>query len=221
VLLIITYRPEFEPPWIGQSHVNALSIKRLKESEIAALIDGVTSDKALPASIRQDIISRTDGIPLFVEEMTKAVLEAGAGEAAEQAVALPSQSVAVPASLQASLMARLDRLGPAKEVAQIGSAIGREFPHTLLVVVARKPEAETAPALDRLIASGLLLQQGTRPQASYSFKHALVRDAAYGTLLRGKRRELHGNIAQGLEREFPEIVETQRTFSPNTARKLA
>ena len=206
-LLIITFRPEFEPPWVGQPHVNTLSIKRLEESEIAALIDGVTGDKTLPASIRQDIIARTDGIPLFVEEMTKAVLEAGGREVAEQAVAaVPSPSVAVPASLHASLMARLDQLGPAKEVAQIGAAIGREFSHTLLVVVARKPEAETAPALDRLIASGLLLQQGTPPQASYSFKHALVRDAAYGTLLRVKRKELHGKIAQGLERGFPEIV---------------
>ena len=210
VLLIITYRPEFEPPWIGQPHVTALSIKRLEESEIAALIDGVTGDKALPASIRQEIIARTDGIPLFVEEMTKAVLEAGGREAAEQAVAaVPSPSVAVPASLHASLMARLDRLGPAKEVAQIGAAIGREFSHTLLVAVARKPEAETASALDRLVAAGLLFRQGMPPQASYSFKHALVRDAAYGTLLRGKRKELHGNIAQGLESGFPEIVETQ------------
>ena len=210
VLLIITYRPEFEPPWIGQPHVNALSIKRLEESEIAALIDGVTGDKALPASIRQDIIARTDGIPLFVEEMTKAVLEADGREAAEQAVAaVPSRSVAVPASLHASLMARLDQLGPAKEVAQIGAAIGREFSHTLLVAVARKSEAETASALNRLIAAGLLFRQGMPPQASYLFKHVLVRDAAYGTLLRGKRKELHGNIAHGLESGFPEIVETQ------------
>ena len=208
VLLIITYRPEFEPPWIGQPHVNALSIKRLEESEIAALIDGVTGDKALPASIRQDIIARTDGIPLFVEEITKAVLEADGREAAEQAVAaVPSRSVAVPASLHASLMARLDRLGPAKEVAQIGAAIGREFSHTLLVAVARKSEAETASALNRLIAAGLLFRQGMPPQASYLFKHVLVRDAAYGTLLRGKRKELHGNIAHGLESGFPEIVE--------------
>jgi predicted ATPase len=125
-LLIITHRPEFEPPWIGQPHATTLSIKRLEEREIATMIDGVTGDKALPASIRQEIIARTDGIPLFVEEMTKAVLEAGGQEAAEQALAaVPSASV--PASLHASLMARLDRLGPAKEVAQIGAAIGREF----------------------------------------------------------------------------------------------
>jgi predicted ATPase len=207
-LLIITHRPEFEPPWIGQPHATTLSIKRLEEREIATMIDGVTGDKALPASIRQEIIARTDGIPLFVEEMTKAVLEAGGQEAAEQALAaVPSASV--PASLHASLMARLDRLGPAKEVAQIGAAIGREFSHTLLLAVARKPEAETASALGRLVASGLLIRQGMPPQASYAFKHALVRDAAYGTLLRGKRKELHGNIAQGLESGFPEIVETQ------------
>jgi predicted ATPase len=142
--------------------------------------------------------------------MTKAVLEAGGDETAQRtAAAIPSPSVAVPASLHASLMARLDRLGPAKEIAEIGAAIGREFSHALLVAVARKPEAETASALNRLIAAGLLFRQGMPPQASYFFKHVLVRDAAYGTLLRGKRKELHGNIAQGLENRFPEIVETQ------------
>jgi class 3 adenylate cyclase/predicted ATPase len=210
LLLIITYRPEFEPPWIEQSHVTALKIKRLEEREIAAVIDGVIGDKTLPASIRQEIIARTDGIPLFVEEMTKAVLEARGQETAEQAVAaVPSPSLVVPASLQASLMARLDRLGPAKEVAQIGATIGREFSHTLLLAVARKPEAEIASALDRLIAAGLLFRQGMPPQASYWFKHALLGDAAYSTLLRGKRKELHTNIAHSLESGFPEIVETQ------------
>ena len=135
ILMIITYRPEFEPPWIGRPYVTALSLNRLSEREIAALIDRVTGNSALPAAIRQDIIERTDGIPLFVEEMTKAVLEAGGERAVEQAVAaIPSPSVGVPVSLHASLMARLDRLGPAKEVAQIGAVIGREFSHALLAV---------------------------------------------------------------------------------------
>ena len=166
--------------------------------------------QALPANIRQDIIERTDGIPLFVEEMTKAVLEAESEGAAQQtAAAIPSPALAVPASLHASLMARLDRLGPAKEVAQIGAAIGREFSHALLAAVVRKPEAELASALDRLIAAGLLFRQGVPPHATYLFKHALVQDAAYGTLLREPRRALHARIAETLESQFAEIAESQ------------
>ena len=210
VLLTITYRPEFEPPWVGRPYVTALSLNRLGEREIVAMIDRVTGNKALPESVRQDIIERTDGVPLFVEEMTKAVLEAGSEAAAEQTVAaVPSPALAVPASLQASLMARLDRLGPAKEVAQIGAAIGREFPHALLAAVARKSEAELQLALDRLVDAGLLFRQGVPPNASYLFKHALVQDAAYGTLLRDPRRTLHARIADAIESQFAEIAETQ------------
>ena len=210
MLLIVTFRPEFEPPWIGRPHVTALTLNRLGEREIAAMIDRVTGNKPLPASIRQDIIERTDGIPLFVEEMTKAVLEAGSeGDARQTAAAVPSSALAVPASLHASLMARLDRLGPAKEVAQIGAAIGREFSHALLAAVVRKPEAELRSALDRLIAAGLLFRQGVPPHATYLFKHALVQDAAYGTLLREPRRALHARIAETLESQFAEIAENQ------------
>jgi class 3 adenylate cyclase len=181
VLLIVTFRPEFEPPWIGRPYVTALTLNRFGEREIAAMIDGVTGNKPLPANIRRDILERTDGIPLFIEEMTKAVLE---DDAQRTSAAIPPPALAVPASLQASLMARLDRLGPAKEVAQIGAAIGREFLHALLAAVVHKPEAELAQTLDRLIAAGLLFRQGVPPHASYLFKHALVQDAAYGTLLR-------------------------------------
>jgi len=159
-----------------------------------------------------EIVERTDGIPLFVEEMTKAVLEAeseGEGEGRRTAAAVPSPALAVPTSLHASLMARLDRLGPAKEVAQIGAAIGREFSHVLLAAVVRKPEAELGSALDRLIAAGLLFRQGAPPHASYLFKHALVQDAAYGTLLREPRRELHARIAETLESHFAEIAESK------------
>ena len=210
VLLIVTFRPEFAPPWIGRPHVTALTINRLAQRDIDAMIDGVTGNKSLPSSIRQDIVERTDGIPLFVEEMTKAVLEAGGEEATERAVAaIPSSSIAVPASLHASLMARLDRLGPAKEVSQIGATIGREFSHTLLEAVAGKPKAELASALDRLVAAGLLFRQGLPPQATYLFKHALVQDAAYGTLLREPRRALHARIAETLESQFAEIAENQ------------
>jgi class 3 adenylate cyclase/predicted ATPase len=210
VLLLVTFRPEFAPPWIGQPQVTALSLSRLPKRDIDAMIDRVVGNKLLPASIRQDIIERTDGVPLFVEEMTKAVLEAESeGEARRTAATVPSPALAIPASLQASLMARLDRLGPAKGIAQIGATIGREFSHSLLAAVARKLEAELASALDRLIHSGLLFRQGLPPNATYLFKHALVRDAAYGTLLRDPRRALHARIAETLEDQFAEIAENQ------------
>ena len=210
VLLIISYRSEFEPPWMGRPYVTTLTLNRLAQREIATLIDGVAGNKPLPAGVRQDIIERTDGIPLFVEEMTKAVLEAGAEGAAERAVAgIPSSSIAVPASLHASLMARLDRLGPAKEVAQIGAVIGRDFSHALLAAVANKPEAELQSSLDRLVAAGLLFRQGVPPYATYLFKHALVQDAAYSTLLREPRRALHARIAETLASQFAEITESQ------------
>jgi len=210
VLLVVTFRPEFDPPWIGRPHVAALTINRLARREVGAMIDHLVGNKLLPASIRRDIVERTDGIPLFVEEMTKAVMEAdGEGEARRTAAAVPSPALAVPASLHASLMARLDRLGPAKEVAQIGAAIGREFSHALLAAVVRKPEAELGSALDRLVASGLLFRQGVPPHATYLFKHALVQDAAYGTLLREPRRALHARIAEALESQFVETAESR------------
>jgi class 3 adenylate cyclase/predicted ATPase len=210
VLLIVTFRPEFQPPWIGRPHVTALTINRLAQRDIATIVDGVAGNKLLPPNIRQDIIDRTDGIPLFVEEMTKAVLEAAGQGAAEHFVAaVPSPALAVPASLHASLMARLDRLGQAKEVAQIGAAIGREFSHTLLAAVVGESDAELGLALDRLIQSGLLFRQGVPPHATYLFKHALVQDAAYSTLLRERRRTLHTRIAEKLESQFAEIAESQ------------
>ena len=210
VLLIVTFRPEFDAPWAGRSHVTSLALNRLGEREAAAIIARIVGNKDLPADVTAEIVERTDGIPLFVEEMTKAVLEAESEDEARQtAAAMPSPALAVPASLHASLMARLDRLGPAKEVAQIGAAIGREFSHSLLAAVARKPEAELASALDRLIAAGLLFRQGMPPHATYLFKHALVQDAAYGTLLREPRRALHARIAETLESQFAEIAESQ------------
>jgi len=210
VLVIVTFRPEFNAPWVGQSHVMSLTLNRLGEGETAAIIARLVGNKELPADVMAEIVERTDGIPLFVEEMTKAVLEAESeGEARRTAAAVPSSPLAVPASLHASLMARLDRLGPAKEVAQIGAAIGREFPHALLVAVVRKPEVELGSALDRLIQSGLLFRQGVPPHATYLFKHALVQDAAYGTLLREPRRALHARITETLESQFAEIAENQ------------
>ena len=209
-LMIVTFRPEFNAPWVGQSHVMSLTLNRLGEREAAGIIAGLIGNKNLPADVMAEIVERTDGIPLFVEEMTKAVLEAESeGEARRTVAAVPSSALAVPASLHASLMARLDRLGSSKEVAQIGAAIGREFSHALLASVARKPDTELASALDRLVQAGLLFRQGVLPHASYLFKHALVQDAAYGTLLREKRRALHARIAETLESQFAETAESR------------
>jgi class 3 adenylate cyclase len=170
VLLIVTYRPEFGAPWIARPHVSALTLNRLGELEIAQLINRLSGNKPLPESIKQEIIERTDGVPLFAEEMTKAVLEAAGEGAIERAVgAVPSPAVAVPASLHASLMARLDRLGSAKEVAQVGAVIGREFSHPLLAAVVGKPELELQSALDRVIEAGLLFRRGAPPDATYLF----------------------------------------------------
>ena len=210
LLLFVTFRPEFVPPWVGRSHVTALTINRLAPREVLELIDRVAGDKPLAANIRQDIVERADGIPLFVEEMTKAALEAeGEGVAARTIASTPSPALAVPPSLHASLMARLDRLGSAKGVAQMGAAIGREFSHALLASVARETEPELAAALDRLLRSGLLSGEGTPPHATYLFKHALVQDAAYGTLLREPRRALHARIAEAIEGQFSDIAESQ------------
>jgi class 3 adenylate cyclase/predicted ATPase len=210
VLLIVTFRPEFEAPWVGQPQVTSLALNRLGHRDVGSMIDRVIGNKLLPPSVRQDIIERADGIPLFVEEMTKAVLEAeDEGAARRTLAAVPSSALTVPASLHASLMARLDRLGPAKEVAQIGAAIGREFSHPLLAAVACKPEPELVSSLDHLIRAGLLFRQGVPPHATYLFKHALVQDAAYGTLLREARRALHARIAEALESQFVEIEKSQ------------
>jgi class 3 adenylate cyclase len=210
VLLIVNYRPEFEPPWVGRPHVTVRTIGPLTARDVNAMIDQVVGDKALPAGIRRDIIERTDGIPLFVEEMTKAVLETESEDEARRTTALiPPSAPVVPASLHASLMARLDRIGRAKELAQIGAAIGREFSHALLAAVVRKPEAELESGLGRLIRAGLLYRQGEPPHATYLFKHALIQDAAYGTLLREPRRALHARIAETLESQFAEVTENQ------------
>ena len=210
VLLIITYRPEFEAPWIGLPHVTAITVNRLARRDIDVIIDRIVGNKFLPPAFREDIIERTDGIPLFVEEMTKAVLEAESDEEARRTTsAIPSPALDVPATLHASLMARLDRLGPAKEVAQVGAAIGREFSHALIDVVAGKSRVELDAALDRLIGAGLLFRQGVPPHANYLFKHALVQDTAYSTLLREHRRALHAKIAEALETQFADTAEHQ------------
>jgi predicted ATPase len=206
VLLIVTFRPEFVAPWIGRPRVAALTINRLAPGEVLTLIDQVAGNQALAEDVRRDIVERTDGVPLFVEEMTKAVLEAE-GESA--AARTPSSTLAVPASLHAALMARLDRLGNAKGVAQIGAAIGREFSHALLAAAASESEAELGSALDRLVQTGLVFRRGASPDAIYLFRHALVQDTAYGTLLREPRRALHARIAEAIECQFPDLARSQ------------
>jgi class 3 adenylate cyclase/predicted ATPase len=205
-LIIVTFRPDFDAQWTERPYVTLLNIKRLTQLDVEAIIDGLVGSNSLPATVRRDIIERTDGIPLFIEEMTRAVLEAG--PLAERLVAAASRpGFAIPASLHAPLLARLDRLGPAKELAQIGAAIGREFSYPLLLAVMEKSESELRSALDRLVRARLVFQRGSPPDATYFFKHALIQDAAYGTLLRKQCRELHARVATVLSSQFADIVE--------------
>jgi predicted ATPase len=212
VLLVVTFRPEFHPPWTGQAHVTTLNLSRLGRREGAALAGSVAGTNVLPEEIVEEIIERTDGIPLFVEELTKAVVEARVGDGDEASILnrVAPSALAVPATLHASLMARLDRLGAvAREVAQIGAAIGREFSYEVLAHIVQKTDMEVQMALSRLTAAELVFCRGTPPQATYLFKHALVRDVAYGSLLRGQRQHLHGRIADVLAEHFPMTVEAQ------------
>ena len=210
MLLAITFRPEFQPPWSGRSHVTSLALNRLDERHGETLVQNLVGDAALAPDVVAKIIERTDGVPLFLEELTKAVLE-GAGQE-DQLVAVPATTslgpLSVPATLHASLVARLDRLGPVpKDVAQIGAVLGREFAYILIEPVAQRDASELQAALGQLSDAGLLFCHGTAPHASYQFKHALVQDAAYGTLVRARRQELHGRVAAVLEREFADLVE--------------
>ena len=211
LLLIMTSRPEFEPPWSGRANVTKVTLNRLSRREGEALIGTLQRSNLLQHEIVGDILQRADGIPLFVEELAKAVLEAGsdnAGPATSPTIQPPA--VGLPASLHASLMARLDRLGPtAKKIAQIGATIGREFSDDLLRAVAQGSEGEIRGALARLHDAGLVYREGMPPQSTFVFKHALVRDAAYSSLLRGERRRLHKRVAEAIEQVEPEIVSTQ------------
>jgi class 3 adenylate cyclase/tetratricopeptide (TPR) repeat protein len=211
VLLVMTFRPEFHPPWVGQSHVAMLMLSRLDQHDGAALVERIVGNRALPLEVAREIVERTDGVPLFVEELTKAVLEAyeEGGAAAWAPSTAASAAHAIPATLHASLMARLDRLGSAaKEVAQIGAVIGREFSYEHLSVVGEHPEADLQAALGQLVEAGLALCRGVPPQATYLFKHALVQDAAYSSLLRSHRQRLHARLAELLEAEgaLPELL---------------
>jgi class 3 adenylate cyclase len=210
VLLAITFRPEFQPPWGGLSYVMNLTLNRLGERDGEKLVHELAGDAALTAEIVDEIVERTDGVPLFVEELTKAVLEsAGRSDRVTAVLGTASHTAqSVPPTLHASLMARLDRLGPApKETAQIGAVLGREFSYELIEPVAQRPQRELQAALRQLTDAGLLFCRGTAPHATYLFKHALVQDAAYGTLLRARRREMHARVAGVLEQHFADLVE--------------
>jgi class 3 adenylate cyclase/tetratricopeptide (TPR) repeat protein len=210
VLLLVTFRPEFQPPWTGQPHVTIVALRRLGRRDGAALVKGILGNKELSDDILEEILERTDGVPLFVEELTKAVIETGAKNERGLIAATPKSAFAVPATLQASLMARLDRLGSlVKEVAQIGAAIGREFSYELLAAVARQTDAELQSALLRLTEAGLVFQRGAPPEALFLFKHALVQDVSYGMLLRRERQLLHARIVEVLENRFPQAIESE------------
>ena len=202
VLLVTTFRPEFRPAWSGQPHVTALSLNRLVERDGAALVEQLAGGSGVTPEVVAEIVERTDGVPLFIEELTKAVLESG-GQQGPVLAASPTPGLAIPATLHASLIARLDRLGTAaKETAQIGAVIGREFSYDLIVSVVQRAESDLRIALGQLTDAGLLFCRGLPPHASYLFKHALVQDAAYATLLRARRRELHARLATVLRDEY-------------------
>jgi len=211
VLLLITARPEFTPPWPGHAHVTTVSLTRLNRRNGAALIERVTAGKTLPDEVMEQILARTDGVPLFVEELTKTVLETGLLQERDDHYVLnrPLPSMAIPTTLHASLMARLDRLAPVREVAQIGAVVGREFSYELLSTVAGLPKEKLEEGLAELVRAELIFCRGQVPQAVYTFKHALVRDAAYSGLLKSRRAALHATIADAFEQRFPEIVEAQ------------
>ena len=211
VLVIITFRLEFTPPWLGRPHVTMLNLNRLAPKQRAEMIVHVTGGKALPKEIADQIIDRTDGVPLFIEELTKTVIESGAlaDSGDRYTVTEPVPSLAIPMSLNASLLARLDRTAPMREVAQIGAALGRQFSHELISAVAGMPRQQLENSLAQLVSAELIFRRGTPPDAEYTFKHALVQDAAYSTLLRSRRQQLHARITATMESQFPEIVEAQ------------
>src|SRR5262245_604151 len=211
LLLVLTARPDFRPPWVPRSYVTPLTLTRLTRPQIEDMVLQVTRGKPLPAEVLAQIVAKTDGIPLFVEELVKTILEAGLvqEDAGRYVLTGPLPSLAIPATLQDALMARLDRLAVVKDVAQLSAVLGREFAYELLRAVAPLDEALLQQALAQLVEAELLYQRGMPPQATYVFKHALIQDTAYQSLLKGTRQQYHQRIAQVLEQQFPETVEMQ------------
>ncbi len=210
LLAIVTFRPEFVPPWVGRVQTATMTLGRLPTRHSAEIVAAITRNKRLPKPAIDEILDRADGIPLFVEELTKAVLESGLADGNGRfANTELSSALDIPTTLHASLLARLDRLGSAREVAQIGAALGRRFSHSLIVAAATMPQQKVEEALVRLVDAELLRRRGNPPHAEYTFKHALVQDAAYATLLPTSRRALHARIAGALESNFADISEGQ------------
>jgi class 3 adenylate cyclase len=214
VLAIVTYRPDFLQPWSAMADTTVLSLNRLSRRESAAIVADLTHGKAIPEAVLNHIIEKTDGVPLFVEELTKTVLESGMLEERNDRFVLngPLQPLAIPSTLHDSLIARLDNLAPVKELAQTGAAIGREFSHRLLAAVSPLSEDQLEQALNQLIDAELLFRRGAPPDAVYVFKHALVRDVAYETLLKNRRFALHAQIYDALKHGFPHLLETEPEF---------
>jgi predicted ATPase/class 3 adenylate cyclase len=211
LLLVLTARPEFRPPWALRSYVTQLTLTRLTRPQIEEMVLRVTGGKPLPAEVLAQIVAKTDGIPLFVEELVKTILEAGLvqEDAGRYVLTGPLPPLAIPATLQDALMARLDRLAVVKDVAQLSAVLGREFPYELLRAAAALDEGTLQRALDQLVGAELLYQRGVPPQATYLFKHALIQDTAYQSLLKSTRQQYHQRIAQVLTSRFPETVERQ------------
>jgi class 3 adenylate cyclase/predicted ATPase len=211
LLALLTARPEFRAPWAPRSHETRLTLNRFTRRQSVALIDALTAGRALPVEVVDQIVARTDGVPLFVEELTKSVLESGVlreGEGRYE-LAEPLPALLIPATLQDSLTARLDRLGAAKAVAQVAAVLGRQFSYELLRAVWPGDEGVLEPGLERLVEVELLYRQGRGPQATYTFKHGLVQDAAYQSLLRSTRQRCHRRTAEVLETRFAETVATR------------
>jgi predicted ATPase len=211
VLALFTFRPEFEPPWAGLPNVATLTLGRLDRDDVENMVARLTGGHVLPAEVTEQIVAKTDGNPLFVEELTKTVLEAGILIESHDGYRLegPLPPLAIPQTLQDSLMARLDRRAPVREIAQIGAAIGRDFSYSLLRALVGRDETALKHGLDQLEQAGLVFRRGEPPDAAYSFKHVLVRDAAYESLLKSRRQQLHGQIARALEQGFADIVASQ------------
>jgi predicted ATPase len=211
MLTLLTYRPEFVLPWSGRAHLTQITLQRLTRQQTTMMVERLTRGKALPSAVLEQIVTKTDGVPLFVEELTKMVLESSLlrVEGEHYALTGPLPSLAIPTTLHDSLMARLDRLATVKGIAQLGATIGRQFSYTLLQAVSPLEETALQHALAQLVEAELLYQQGLPPQASYRFKHALIQEVAYQSLLRSTRQQYHQQIAQALEAQFPETVEAQ------------
>ena len=211
VLLLITHRPDFQSPWKNVGHVTQYNLNRLAKRHSSSIIDGVTEGKKLPDLIVEQILAKADGVPLFVEELTRNILDAGFLVEKNGAYVLsgPLPPFAIPSSLQDSLMARLDRLSPLKDVAQTGACIGREFTFELLACISPLTDTDLKQSLSELVFNDLIVMRGTPPASTYTFKHALVQDAAYSTLLKSRRQQLHAKIAKALEENFSSQVELQ------------